>query len=223
MHKNNITFDSRDSLIDSKVHKLLIYAPKGSKVFYNNLINKINTQKACTNWENLLNNKIKWSKVFSKTKKIPDIKLKWFQIRINNRILVTNAVLRDMRVVESDMCNFCATEKDTIYHYLWQCEHVRIFWTDLERLLKAKTENCIRLKLTPTLILFGCEDRTKTDEGFDHILLTAKFFIYKCRINKVRPRLQMFLKELKREYIIDKYVHSTTMKREQFVKKMVGI
>ena len=70
------------------------------------------------------------------------------------------------------------------------------------------------------MILFGKDKNTKTDECFDDILLRAKFYIYKCRINKIVPNIQIFVNyELKTFYKIDKYVHYLEMNTEKFYRK----
>ena len=114
---------------------------------------------------------------------------------------------------------FCKYEKDTIFHYLWQCKIVQIFWGDFVSLMKEKCENCERLSLNAILILFGTDNKTKTDEGFSHILLTAKYYIYKCRINKITLSIRSFVKELQYIYRIDNHVSRITMKNHQFVNK----
>ena len=62
----------------------------------------------------------------------------------------------------------------------------------------------------------------KTETGFDHILMVAKYFVYKSRINKTRPRVQGFLKELTHMYKTDKYMHSILMKQEKFALKWLA-
>ena len=66
-----------------------------------------------------------------------------------------------------------------------QCEHNQSFWVRFEMYLKEKSFNCARFSINPTLILFGHDGKTTTDEGFDFILLHAKFFVYKYRRNKL--------------------------------------
>merc|ERR1712208_262295 len=117
------------------------------------------------------------------------------------------------------VCNFCLTEKDSVFHYLWQCPHTKDFWTLFLDLLKRNCQNCHRLALCPELILFGTRDNTKTDKGFDFILVRAKFFIYKCRLNKTKPNVNVFIKDLKYHYNIDEYVHKLEMKLEEFRRK----
>ena len=125
----------------------------------------------------------------------------------------------EMGIVSNNKCNFCKCEKDSIFHYLWQCKIVQTFWDDFVNFLKEKCENCDRLSLNPILVLFGTDNKTRTDEGFSYILLTAKYFIYKCRIYKTTPSIRNFAKELQYVYTIDNYASKITMKNHQFVNK----
>ena len=78
------------------------------------------------------------------------------------RILATNSILNDMGVVENNVCNFCLTEKYTIFHFMCQYEHTQSFWIKFETCLKEKSFNCARFSINPTLI-FGHDGKT-TDE-----------------------------------------------------------
>ena len=67
-----------------------------------------------------------------------------------------------MGVVENNVCNFCLTEKDTIFHFMCQCEHIQSFWVMFEMCLKEKSFNCARFSINTTLILFGHHRKTTT-------------------------------------------------------------
>ena len=121
-----------------------------------------------------------------------------------------------MGVIEDNKCSFCNDEKDSILHYLWECEHVQAFWNAFTEYIKTKCQNCVRLQLNQTLTLFGNDNKTTTDNCFSHILLLAKFSIYKSRIRKVIPTLQLFLRDLKEAYEIDKFIFSSNMQYEKF-------
>ena len=130
-------------------------------------------------------------------KKMREIQLRWFQTKICYQILVTNSILKDMGVVRNNVCNRCSPEKYTIFHFMCQCEHTQSFWVRFEMCLKEKSFNCARFSINPTLILFRHDGKTTTDEGFDLILLHAKFFVYKCRLNKLKLTLEAFINNLK--------------------------
>ena len=53
------------------------------------------------------------------------------------------------------------------------------------------------------IILFGTDDNFKSDSVLDFIALYAKYFIYCCRYEKIKPQLCAFRKELKKGYEIE--------------------
>ena len=94
--------------------------------------------------------------------------------------------------------------KDTIQHIFWECKHSQQFWTRFLVLLKEKCTSCYRLRLSECLILFGIDDNIKTENVFDFILLLAKQYLYKCKIEKQLPNIDIFRKMLYR-YKIEEY------------------
>ena len=50
-------------------------------------------------------------------------------------------------------------------------------------------------------VLFSTDDNFKS--GLDFIILYAKYFIYNCRYEKIKPQLCAFRKELKKRYEIE--------------------
>jgi exonuclease III len=203
----------------NKAYNILIKACKGSKIFYDTFLGEHFKPESCNKWDTFLNLEINWSKVFAETKKINEVKLKWFQMKIYYRILVTNSILARMKVMDSNECSFCNQEKDTVYHYLWDCTHVQLFWNDFVKYLQDHCTNCDRLVLNSALVLFGNDNKSKTDVGFRHILLVAKFFIYKCRINKIKPTIVQFLIVLIQNYKIEQLSFKLNMNYGSFAQK----
>ena len=124
-----------------------------------------------------------------------------------------------MKIKENNLCSFCHNEKDSIKHYLWDCPLIQIFWEQFEQLLKDKCNNCSRLKLDPILALFGKDENTTTDEGFDFIILHAKYFIYKNHIKEQPPTINGFIEYLRYVYKVDKYSYTINMNQNKFMKK----
>ena len=220
MKKKSITLDSNNALAKSKVVTLITSGLKGVKPLYNALLGEREISGAFNKWETILGVEIDWEKVFLQINSVTETKLKWFQIKICHRILVTNSILTYMHIVDSNKCNFCLSEKDTIQHYLWECVHVQVFWNDFVQFLKEKCIHCERLNLNPTLVLLGNDKKTKTDACLNDILLNAKFFIYKCKLKKnVKPNMHVFVNDIKLMYKIDKYVYYGNMQMEKFHRK----
>jgi len=132
---------------------------------------------------------------------------------------VTNSILKNMGIVNSNMCNFCENERDTVMHYMWDCCHIQTFWKEFKTYFIEKCMNSARITITPCLILFGNDDHITTDEGFDIILLQTKFYIHKCRMNKITPNLRTWKLEIKEFFKVDKYINRMEMSMDKFNRK----
>ena len=113
----------RGYILSSNAHTLLsaplkkLYSiHRGSKLYYDLLLNNTSMPNCCNKWEVKLNTNINWNMCFSKVKKIPDVTLKWFQVRILHRIIATNVILQEMGISADNKCCFCVREKDSIQH-----------------------------------------------------------------------------------------------------------
>ena len=113
-------------------------------------------------------------------------------MRIMHRIIGTNVMLKEMGVTNNNKCSFCLIAKDTIQHIFLECKHSQQLWTRILVLLKQKCTSCFRLRLSECLILFGTDDDIKTENGFELILLLAKQYLYKCKIEKQLPNIHIF-------------------------------
>lgn len=220
--KHDIKIPSNKCKEKSKALNLIFRSVKGTQTFYQVLLGKSTIPTACANWEKILETDIDWKNIFKFCKKVGEIKLRWFQLKIINRILVTNSILKEMGIIQSNVCSFCKQEKDTVFHYLWDCKHVQSFWSDFLVWIKDKCLNSDRLFFNPQLVLFGRDGKTVTDEGFDFILLHARFFVYKCRINNILPTVQSYIPYLVNVYKTDKYVHALEMKQDKFTLKWMA-
>ena len=147
MSYNDISSENKDKNNKPKSLELICSVKKGSKVYYNRIIeqNEIYDIPAFMKWERKLELYVDWEKVLKKVRKIKEIKFRWFQLKICHGILVTNCILKRMKIVDNEKCNFCNEATDTIQHYLWYCHHSQIFWMDLERMLRSYCSNCERL------------------------------------------------------------------------------
>ena len=197
----------------------LLKKTKSAKDLKDYFTNKDITAAACNKWDQTPGLQINWNEVFKYSYYIEEVKLKWFQIKINHRIIVTNKILSKMGVSQSDNCNFCEVEKDSILHYLWECIQVQEFWSRLLQWIKSKCKHCDKVRLTTELILFGKDNKNKTDKALDTIILNAKYFIYKCRINKIKPTIENFQRELKNIIQCEKYSYYIQMKENKFENK----
>ena len=145
------------------------------------------------------------------------------QIRITHRIIATNVVLQAMGVCNNNVCIFCKSERDSIQHLFWNCNHVNKFWYNFEKVLNDKCGIVFNLKFSEQLVLFGIDSHIKTDDVFDLILLLAKQYIYSCRFNNSLPTVDVFLKRLKYRYEIELYNAKIRQEVNNFNTKWIFI
>eukprot|EP00745_Piridium_sociabile_P023668 TRINITY_DN36_c0_g1_i6.p1 TRINITY_DN36_c0_g1~~TRINITY_DN36_c0_g1_i6.p1 ORF type:complete len:339 (+),score=19.34 TRINITY_DN36_c0_g1_i6:145-1017(+) len=203
--QTNLTLTDNHTEGIPAVLRCLYSTTKGTRIYYDVLMQDNNTPNACAKWSNKLGKHVEWNKVFIRIHKIQDIKLKWFQIRIVHRIIGTNIVLKEMGITNDVSCNFCLREKDSIDHIFWKCVYVNHFWKKFEELMILRCTTCLNLKLGETLVLFGTDKNVKTDPVFDLILLLGKMYIYKCKFDHNLPHIKAFEKYIQARYRIEKY------------------
>ncbi|WP_419627691.1 hypothetical protein, partial [Thiolapillus sp.] len=172
---------------------------------------------AVNKWNKIYNSPLNWKKIFTKTRKTTlDTQLRWFQLRILHRILPTNKYLCMCRIVESACCSFCKQEEETISHLFWHCDIVQVFWAKLKTALNESCENCFEPIFTETLVLFGVKENVVTDRVIDLIILLAKYYIFKCKLQGSTPIAKIFIKSLKQRYIVEKYASLVCNRNHSF-------
>ena len=188
--------------------------------FVKELFQKVNDiPTASIKWNTEFNN-LNWKIIFTHSIKIsPDPKLKWFQARINHRILPTKKYLHLCKLTHSPLCVFCNRHVETLNHLFWDCNFVQSFWKDFIKTIQEKCTHCDRLNLSEELILFGKSENVYTDKAIDSILLYAKYFVYKCKLQERRPLIDQCISELKHRVTIEKVLASRTGKLCSFKDK----
>ena len=75
-------------------------------------------------------------------------KLIIFQFKLLHRRLATNDFLHKIGIGEDDICTFCRTEKESLFHLFWSCSETSCFWQGFMKWL-AETQ----IKLNPKFSL----------------------------------------------------------------------
>ena len=123
-----------------------------------------------------------WPAIYSSLKNsTSDTKLRWFQYRILHRVLTTNDYLYKRKVVHSDRCTFCKTEKEKIRHLFWDCTYTETFGKHVLEWIAKNTPHVRSFNITEQLAIFGVKDDVTTDKVLDLIMLMAKYYIFRCR------------------------------------------
>ena len=73
----------------------------------------------------------------------------------------------------------------------------------------------IRVELSMLLILFGLDQNVQTDSVFDLIILMAKFHIFKPKLQKGKPNVNIFIHSLKQRKVREKYCTAASDQEER--------
>ncbi len=186
---------------EAKPYAILQSERKGTKAIRNILRQNIRLlPKAVAKWNNTFLD-LDWPAIYSSLKNsTSDTRLKWFQYRILHRVLTTNDYLYKRKVIDSDRCTFCKTEKETISHLLWDCTYTETFWKHVLEWITKNTPHVRSLNITEQLVIFGVKVDVTTDKVLDLIMLMAKYYIFRCRCLKTIPNF-VFRKKLGKEQL----------------------
>jgi exonuclease III len=126
-------------------------------------------------------NHIDWSKIYSMPYKCTiETRSHYFQFRFIHMILPTNVFLYKIGKVDDDLCSFCKIEKETLNHLMWSCNCVSLFWKEIISWLRDLN---IIINISYREICLGIYD-TNHFAFINMIIIFAKKFIYKCRVQE---------------------------------------
>ena len=116
------------------------------------------------------------------------------------------------------MCDFCEHYVQDILHLFWECEKVKKFWSAFMIWIKTKCSHLSGLELDSQLVILGQHENTTTDKGFNLLLLMAKFYIYKCKIQDKKFCLEHFKNDVVMRYNVEKCIAYTHCNVAKFSK-----
>ena len=187
--------------------KVIDLASASSKLIYNEFHSL--KQTPATAKAKILNKHpdlaIDWKKLYSLAFETAlDTKLREFQYKILNLIIFTIEKLYRFKMVDSPLCAFCNAEDESLEHLLYFCKASTFFWKELLSWIAVEANIVLNASLLD--ILFGKFDLENDFLLVNHILLLAKYFIYKCKLSKVIPSLLVFKAKLKATYKVELYI-----------------
>ena len=130
---------------------------------------------------------IEWKKIFNCAFYISrDTKIQTLQYKIIHRYIACNHWLKNIKILNSDICLLCNTDSDTIEHFFLTCNNVNHFWVAFNNWWNRLTdENLIDLADTEKLqqnILFGFPGHTDMIFVLNYCVIYAKYYIYKNKL-----------------------------------------
>ena len=145
-------------------------------------------------------------------------KLREFQYRLLHRNLITNKLLSQWRIKESDLCTFCNEEEESLFHLLWDCTFAFQAWQKLFNWLHDKTN--VNINFTIEEILFGNND-SDNFKAYNTIFIVTKYCIYSDKCNETLPNFEKIVKKIKYIHAAEKKIAINRQRLTEHNKKWI--
>ena len=148
---------------------------------------------------------VDWKKIYSLAFSVTlDTKLRAFQYKLLNHIVYTNDRLYKFKIVDSPLSAVCNSENESLEHLLFPCKASEVFWKEVLSWLAIHKNELLNVSLTD--VLFGKFDIDKDFMVVNHVLLLEKYFIYRCKLDNIKPSLAVFKAKLKATLNLEFYI-----------------
>ena len=125
-----------------------------------------------------------------------------FQFKILNNILVLNTRSVKIGRIQSDLCAFCQTSRETLEHFFYLCSFSTDLWTKFENFWLTVTTEQIKLEYI-NIILGVLDERA---DLLNYLIILGKIYLWNCRRNNQIPLFLFFEDVVKRKYKIEKLI-----------------
>ena len=172
--------------------------------------------KACQKNETHKIDNIDWKTVYS----IPfsctsSTSLRTFHFKYLHRRIPTNTFLMKCKISPTERCTFCKSEPETTIHLFFQWSYVNVFWQTIIRWIKSfPNQENTNFSKAMQLGLQTCETSV-----LNLIMLTAKHFIFTCKLRKQNPTLSMYRQTLSSVFVSEREIASKTGKVLDLTRK----
>ncbi len=179
---------SNDVFICDKMYNIETFK---TSIIYNYLIKqKYRTPTCITKWKEIypgFNDASEdlWPNIFKLSFKITrETKLQSFQFKIIHRLITCQKKLHEMKIVDSDICLYCA-EKDDLKHFFLYCNKSHSFWNSFFKWWNNLGDIVIAPDYATLAesILFGFQSEGEIFNVINYCILLAKYYIYCQKIH----------------------------------------
>ncbi|KAH3746366.1 hypothetical protein DPMN_180773 [Dreissena polymorpha] len=131
--------------------------------------------------------------------------LRNFQYKYIHRIIATNKYLFKCKLSNSNLCDFCSENIETIEHLFWECKHIQPIWNQLISFLEQQQLN---VKLSFLIVSFGINSLKSIDGNniVNFMVILMKYFILNMKYKKQVPNFNCFVHSLKLKIQIEKEI-----------------
>ena len=172
----------------------LLQKDKSTRYFYRNMLQndfKNEKRNIFNKWENQFGERVEWEKVFSNIPKLTiDTQIRNFQFKILHNIYPNNYILSKMGIKESPLCNLCSPFRDSLIHYIWECNKSQQFWRSVAEWIQRIFRIRIDLSLKSIIIGYNYNVNDNDNNTINFLILLAKHYIHCCKWNGVNPNIE---------------------------------
>ena len=148
---------------------------------------------------------VEYKKIYSLPFKTTlDTKPREFQYKLLNNIVFTTKKLFRFKMIQSPLCAFGKTEIESPEHLFFYCNTTKEFWQLFSSWLTRI--NLTKMSITLQKVLFGVFDAKDDKTILSHLILLAKFYLHKCKLNVIYPCFKVFLAKVKTTYQIERKI-----------------
>ena len=126
-------------------------------------------------------------------------------------------------MIDSPLCSFCKKDVESLENLLFHCTFVESFWKTFTSWLT--NQNTTLETLTLVNILFSVYNENEDNIILNHLILMAKIYIYKCKLNSTNPSLKVFIAKTKTVYQIERQIptkHDKLLKHYEKWRKILA-
>ena len=183
----------------------LIISKVTNKVVYTFLNQPSIVPKCIARWNNVVEIDItEWSLIFKLIECTQERKLQSFQYKILHRIFPCNKYVSKWDKNVNEKCNQCESV-DTIEHYFLQCSTVSNFWKRVQNWWESNFEQIFAINMK--IVIFGDLQNSCVQKCKNFVIMQAKWYIHKQKMNKSEPYFMDFLSRLKNAVEIEKIIY----------------
>ena len=209
--------------VNNSLLKTMLKTKETNKFLYklltkNDVENNISSKEKWSTY--FQNNNLPWDIIYNNiyTSTI-DIKLRNFQYKYLFRIIPTNKRLFKQNIANSNLCDFCSMCIESTHHLFWECNHVQVFWNNLNNFL---INTHVQIQANFQIVSFGFCQKSEEDKLKNYIIFYAKYFIFLNKCHKTIPTCENFKHYLRKRIekemaLMNDKLHTFEAKWRQFI------
>ena len=132
-----------------------------------------------------------WKKIYSLPFTVTiETEIREFQYKVLNNLVLTNERLFRLGLSDSPLSTFCKQEVESFEHIFFYCNVTKAFWEAFCSWLGECLVNSQTFTIMDTF--FGVFDAEEDFIILNHLIQTAKLYIYKCKLNSKNPSVRVY-------------------------------